>query len=76
MVKDSIRYLQEKTDELSRNIRTKRERFKEDDSRKLVDLIQSMGKVSRLIKELEASWGKDITSFVTDYFSKVKQEKV
>lgn len=75
MVKDSIRYLQEKTDDLSKNITTKRKRYTEDESRKLVDLVQSLGRISRLINELESAWGKDVTSFVVDYFTKVKDEK-
>ena len=73
-MKDSIKYIQDEAVRLSKNVRMKRKPFTNDDSRKLVDLVQSMGKVNRLMKELEREWEKDVSTFVLTYFTKARDE--
>ncbi len=74
--KVSQKFLQDEVVKLSVNVRTKKEPFTEDDSRKLIDLVQAMGKVTRLALELDGVWGKDVLKFVEDYYTEVRKEKV
>ena len=73
---DTQKWLQNEIQFLSLNVRTKKEPFTDDDSRKLIDLVQAMGKVRRIALTLDDVWAKDILKFVEDYFKEVRKEKV
>ncbi len=74
--KDTQKWLQIEVENLSANVRTKKQPFTDDDSRKLIDLVQAMGKVRRIALTLDDAWAKDILKFVEDYFREVRKEKV
>ena len=74
--KDTQKWLQTEVELLSLNVRTKRLPFTDDDSRKLIDLVQAMGKVRRIALTLDDLWLKDVLKFVEDYFKEVRKEKV
>ncbi len=74
--KDTQKWLQDEVVRLSANVRTKKLPFTDDDSRKLIDLVQAMGKVRRIALTLDDAWAKDVLKFVEDYFTEVRKEKV
>ncbi len=74
--KDTQKWLQSEIERLSANVRSKRKRFTDDDSRKLIDLVQAMGKVRRIALTLDDAWSRDVLKFVEDYFKEVRKEKV
>jgi len=74
--KDTQKWLQLEVENLSVNVRTKKLPFTDDDSRKLIDLVQAMGKVRRIALTLDDAWAKDVLKFVEDYFKEVRKEKV
>ncbi len=73
---DTQKWLQAQVGVLSENVRTKKTPFTNDDSRKLIDLVQAMGKVRRIALTLDDAWSKDVLKFVEDYFKEVRKEKV
>ncbi len=73
---DTQKWLQTQVEVLSANVRTKKTPFTNDDSRKLIDLVQAMGKVRRIALTLDDAWSKDVLKFVEDYFNEVRKEKV
>ncbi len=73
---DTQKWLQTQVELLSLNVRTKKLPFTDDDSRKLIDLVQAMGKVRRIAFTLDDAWSKDVLKFVEDYFKEVRKEKV
>ena len=73
---DTQKWLQTQVEVLSANVRTKKTPFTNDDSRKLIDLVQAMAKVRRIALTLDDAWSKDVLKFVEDYFKEVRKEKV
>ncbi len=73
---DTQKWLQIEVELLSLNVRTKKLPFTDDDSRKLIDLVQAMGKVRRIALTLDDAWAKDVLKFVEDYFKEVRKEQL